>query len=164
MDELSIVFAMDSDGVGGRIAPQQDFSLTPSFVNHPPNVNPIGERFALVSALTPPAEPPPSTLGSVTRARPLIGPRMSGFRGFERRRKAPGHRPRHPPSQPEAFSFLRRVFPDALQGRQWRYRWANDVVRLYVVSIDSTAGIRGLRGVGQRREVSDVVYSGDEGL
>ncbi|CAA7261201.1 unnamed protein product [Cyclocybe aegerita] len=161
MDELSIVFAMDNDGMGVRI---EDFSLTPSFVNHPPNVNPTGERFALVSALTPPAEPPPSTLGSVTRARPLIGPRMSGFRGFEWRRKAPGHRPRHPPSQPEAFSFLRRVFPDALQGRQWRYRWANDVVRLYVVSIDSTAGIRGLRGVGQRREVSDVVYSGDEGL
>ncbi|CAA7258608.1 unnamed protein product [Cyclocybe aegerita] len=46
MDKLSIVFTMDSDGLGGRIAPQQDFSLTPSFVNHPPNVNSIARKLS----------------------------------------------------------------------------------------------------------------------
>ncbi|KAJ3500819.1 hypothetical protein NLJ89_g9622 [Agrocybe chaxingu] len=162
---------MDNDGVGGRIAPQQDFSLMP--VNHPPHVNPISKCFALVSALTPPAEPPPSTLGSATRARPLIGPRMSGPRGFERRRKAPGHRPRRPPSQPEAFSFLRHVFPDALHdddggisGRtmSYGYTWSLSTAPLgFVVCVVLDSGGRcrtscivatkGCRDGEKRREV-----------
>ncbi|CAA7262527.1 unnamed protein product [Cyclocybe aegerita] len=84
MDELSIVFAMDNDGVGGRIAPQQDFSLTPSFVNHPPNVNPIGEPRKLSRSMVHGGLRSMGWIGLRTRLRTYTACRTTSFDVGER--------------------------------------------------------------------------------